>query len=111
MSYFKPTEEETADAAVKLTEAFGGMRDFPNNENGLMMYARGFRRIVWGLQTSEIPSLHGTPHPKIGDMRDDDWLIEQALERFSRFPALIDLRKLYEQSLPPRDGRSSSDMA
>lgn len=110
MPLYEPKDEEIAIAAAKLADAFGGYHGFPASEKSLLMIAKGFCRIVWQCRTSEIPLFHGEAHPKIGDVIDDDWLIEQALECFQKFPSLIQLRKMYEEFLPPHDGRSSTEM-
>lgn len=108
---YNPTDEEITSAVEKLTDAFSERPGFPKTETSLCMIAKGFCRIVWQKKTSEIPAFEGQEHPVIGDVRDDEWLIEQALERRDRFPSLIDFRRIYEEFLPPRDGRSSNEMS
>jgi hypothetical protein len=108
---YEPTEEEIARAVEKLSDAFSERQGFPKTGTSLQLTAKGFCRIVWQKHCTEIPPLGGQPHPKLGDVVDDDWLIESILERHMRFPALIEFRKFYENYLPPHDGRDSSDMA
>jgi hypothetical protein len=108
---YEPTEEEITLAIDKLSDAFSEKAGFPKTGTSLRLTAKGFCRIVWQKRCTEIPPLGGQPHPKLGDVMDDDWLIEQMLEQHPRFPSLIEFRKVYENYLPTHDGRDSSEMA
>lgn len=108
---YNPTGEEVERAIQKLQDSFGGCYGFPKNDSLLIAIAKGFARIVWDLPISEIPAMKGKEHSVLGNQNDADWIIGEFLERTEKFPSLISIRRIYENSLPPRDGRSSTDIA
>ncbi len=100
-----------------VTEAFSGYLGFPETAGGLRLYAKGLCGIVWFLPRSEIirklypnEPEKWTPHHIIGDRPDHEWLMEEAIAVSERFPMLIQLRRIYDQYLPPRDGRNWEEM-
>lgn len=121
-----PSDEDLAWAAGQL-ERFSHLRGYPDPEaRGAAFQANceALLRIVWRLQISEImecdPSWgrlksedHAAwekaaqkTHKDIpGDPVDSEWLISTALDLYDHFPVPIELREIYQEFLPPRDGK------
>lgn len=98
--------------ATKSLMRLRGMRGFPEDKDVLDERVKALARLVWNAPISEIldktaiqlsdnPRVKGSPHPKIGDGNDIDWLIETTIDLFEFFPSHAELRGVYTRYLPP----------
>ena len=102
-----PSDEDLAWAAGQL-ERFKHLRGYPDPEThgaAFQSNCEALLRIVWRKPVAEII---GEAHPDLpgdGNPIDAEWLIEEALDRLDHFPLPIELREIYQEYLPPRDGK------
>lgn len=122
-----PPTNEDMQWAAGLLQQFREARGFPDPTTHLAAFkahVAAFLRIVWHRKISEIIerddgwkrlkrddpdtwslAVQRTNKAIPGDPIDGEWLISIALDRFDHYPLPIELREIYREFLPPRDGK------
>lgn len=97
--------EQNIDWAMEQLQAFADRRGFPGTEHPIAFeaQAKAFLRIV---HNKPVHDIIGKPHSIIGDPNDVEWLIGEALDKYDHYPQPIELRRIYQEFLPPADGKT-----
>ena len=83
--------------------AFAGRKGFPTEPAAVENNARAILRFVHGKRVNEIVKME---HPEIhGNPIDIDWLMDEATDQIEDYPQPVQLRQIYQEFLPPADGK------
>ncbi len=101
----KINEENVIWALTKL-QILESLPGYPKTEAGIEGVAKGLLRLVHNQSVSQILASTGSkPIEGSPDVNDVDWLMDEIIDHYDRFPTVAEMRGLYTQHWPPAEER------
>ena len=103
-----PPSEDDIRWAGDLLKRFKDYKGYPDPKTSPQVFKAhcdALLRIVWHRHVVDIIGVCHPDLPGDGNPMDGEWLIGEALDKYDHYPAPIELREIYQEFLPPRDGK------